>query len=82
MVCFVTNPVRPLLQSNECKAFYVVLKFLNHLFNSFGRIDWLYFIPKKEDRLEFGSDLQTAKTPSLDGIPLLKLDSRMHFKSK
>ena len=88
---------RPLLNSSECKAFYVaisvrkhsftlfadfvlrskvVLKFLNHLFKTFGDKDWRFFIPKPEDRLKFGKDVRRARVPAtIEGLPILKLVS-------
>lgn len=76
--CFSINS-RPLIQSSECKAYYVVLKFLNHLFNSFGGTNWLFFIPEEEDRLRFGGALEKAKLPPVEGLPILKLVACLHI---
>jgi hypothetical protein len=51
----------------------VILKFLTHLFESFGGKNWLFFIPPPEERLKFGDDLEKVKVPKVEHLPILKL---------
>jgi len=53
----------------------VILKFLNHLFTSFGNKTWLDFIPKQAEMMKFGGNLRTVHLPLVYNYPLLKLAS-------